>query len=1635
MSCVYFYKGNLIGNIKDLDTFLIEKQRFHSTLGDIVFSNPTRLNNAINRLKPAEQKSKELQKQYNEAKEKAKREHSYIDGEEHLVFERPYVGVNDFLSGQRNSITGNLYFPEFKKEEYWSRRFYEWAKGGVDNFTEDEIALFFDGDKDKVTAITLGNPNDWRESNGVYKKEFGTDEQKRLRKLMEDKWEHQSKYGTEIHNVLQQYFSKTKDGKMRYELWEDSKTGKMQLENSINYLINSNLISEDLAKKDANGERTKINQILAYAKNLRETLEQKYGRNDDGSISLAYYPEFTLTADLNKDYVDDNGQHMTKILGRSDLIIIDKSGYPHIIDYKTSPKPYDQYSSSKQLGFTYQLATYERMLRRWGLNTTKTDIVVAPIVLEGFRKENDQWVYDNVVQGSTSQYPLESLNDKANETYVNNNLDDFIEAPLVIDGTSEDIIEKVSKTFTKWFPKYRDNKSKSDDEIRNLIEEHHGFDLNELTGNYEFTPVGSNKPIIATAMEGENALFERVKSYYVSNKERVVKNTKGIIDAIKKGQEENTDQIQFPKGTDDWVRLKVSKYCNNHWEVLEDSVASDAALQYGMILLYNKELDLMDVVKISGQSLKYIDNSELKDTNLSRAFESDNVEDSKSNTLILKAANGNIELMETMLVLNNLKFNKPINIGKMQVISPFGNDAQGLSASNNELKYNWNKLIQVSTKNPSDADIQEDNFNNGSIKLLSKTEQCYLEFKEILENRLDPTNLGSRYQPLKPLSDTLYGSMQVKDREGALLALNNLRKSLEESFVLNKDIDRKGDNYHSKLESYDSQYAKTLYQQVSQAILDLNNFEVRQTLKDHDNYLESAHILSKGLSGNMLDNAGNFGNELLNKITAITLEGYQNGRDSAYPKLVELRKRTEELKKHVGYNRFIEHTIGNQTSMYDGMTEYTQNGDLMFINPWLNPKGLNAAQVDYLKYVILQVNKFRHPTLSEEEIQDKIKTNDVDFFRMPLVKASFASKVHTDGWLTWMKNKFKAFTSWKNFKDSVGDTTSEFFSEQDEENSKLNTEIFEAINIMDQGYGNDRLEKIQEQRTKFGDGYYERDLEAILSTLTWSYSTANALQDRMPLLKAAYISLAVMGNDQNYSFKHDEQFIKDFVDNRINYRQIDDPKLRTLKGIINQVQKAASWMALAFSPIQFSYQMLEGIWKDAKLIITKPDGTEAFTFQNMKSAAKTIYQELFHYSDKPSVSMAVNALYGINDMDKAAFAENNTSNNHGIFNFFGKFAYRFSSRPDFYNRMTIFAAQMMKDGNWKAHKINPKTNQLEYNWKEDERFKAYATDNKHDMEAYNKSKALYFATAQQLVREGARNADGSLFTLGEKVALPKAYSNKEAEAKKAVGDTMYGYYDSTKKSMMQATLLGGLLMQMRTYWSAKKNQYLAPGGIKAQGEWVQATDDKGEKLYYAVTETGEIDKTKMPVAKSDPSSSDIPFMQWKGKFEEGVLLTLWDLGRECWEQRSFKEGWNNKMHNPNTDPDVIKAYKSNLKLLVTDLAMWILIGSAALLLGDWTDDEEKKFKESGNFDDALSATFAGLVSKTVKNSSLDFAWWEAIFNVSMDWNPFSLSYVAREAQNLMNLAVGDDTMGDTLVKSFSAARQVKPLFEFIGQEE
>jgi RecB family exonuclease len=134
------------------------------------------------------------------------------------------------------------------------------------------------------------------------------------------------------------------------------------------------------------------------------------------------------------------------LLGRIDLLVIDKNGYPQVIDYKTSPKLYKDYASAKQLGFTYQLGTYERMLRRWGINTANTDVMVAPIQMKGFRKEGDEWVFDSVERafeklhrggGEEADQPaLASLSDRLTKDWLNNNMNEYMEAPLVVEASA-----------------------------------------------------------------------------------------------------------------------------------------------------------------------------------------------------------------------------------------------------------------------------------------------------------------------------------------------------------------------------------------------------------------------------------------------------------------------------------------------------------------------------------------------------------------------------------------------------------------------------------------------------------------------------------------------------------------------------------------------------------------------------------------------------------------------------------------------------------------------------------------------------------------------------------------------------------------------------------------------------------------------------------------------------------------------------------------------------------------------------------------------------------------------------------------------------------------------------------------------
>lgn len=79
---------------------------------------------------------------------------------------------------------------------------------------------------------------------------------------------------------------------------------------------------------------------------------------------------------------------------------------------------------------------------------------------------------------------------------------------------------------------------------------------------------------------------------------------------------------------------------------------------------------------------------------------------------------------------------------------------------------------------------------------------------------------------------------------------------------------------------------------------------------------------------------------------------------------------------------------------------------------------------------------------------------------------------------------------------------------------------------------------------------------------------------------------------------------------------------------------------------------------------------------------------------------------------------------------------------------------------------------------------------------------------RQFITEQTTTENGQIFYVddfNDPKPLPRAYTTKQIEAMKSETDKIYGYYAHEKKSLFQSTLLGGLLMQMNTYWSSKKN--------------------------------------------------------------------------------------------------------------------------------------------------------------------------------------------------------------------------------------
>lgn len=1568
MACRYIYKGHEFNSELALDDFLIENKRFESILGDAVFSATSAQNNVDAALTTIAREAQDLQRKYKEWQEQQKMIYTE-DGDE--SFEQPpYIGVNKFLSGLTNEA-GELLFPEFREDEYWSRRFSNWKLG---EFTESEMEEF-EIDPNNRPRITDSNQH------------------KSMRKQMEHKWEIQAKTGTAIHNVLQLAFTKNQDGHYNFELTdlELKELVNRELENKNRRFLNDST----------------INEAIRYARTLHRDLVNKYGDN------LSFYPEFTIAQDTNQ--IQNNNP--VKLFGIIDLLIVDGQGRTHILDYKTSIHSYSKFSSAKKSAYSYQMATYQRMLEKYGIITYQGELMVAPIQIRGFRKSGDTYIYD----GITSPETFITINTSLNSQKLWDNIDDFMPAPFSVSVSAQQAGETVSTWMAKCFPSYSSTRLATEQSVIETLRRNDKLKPDE-NGIYLFRTSGKEAPIQATS---EAEFVQKVTKYIQGLPAKRLRLTGDVKNALQQAiKKKSTKGIDFPSPSDakignksdrDWIKSTLSKYCDGTWEVVNNSVTES----YGLIMLKTVDSadpripNQVDFIRISTNDLSinyrhFLDKGDaLKNRKgLTGTFESDIASQSKNNSMMAEAVNGNVELMETLALINQLSGLGKAVIGNVSIVNPAY--ADGMSMSNEQLLYCFNQLTNF-------ENLPNNKIMSGEIRFAKKYELVVQQLNRILRAGED-NNWNDEYRYLQgfksctPAYDTVInGSADVQIKE-----LQKLLKEIQVHDYLNK---KTAGRYDRQSDLQDM--TVSLYNNILIAISQLKGVNFRQQLRDHDKWLESIFIHRNGVSGSYLDNPGNLSSETLNLVTKLVTEAYQNTRDELQRKKIQVTKLVEDVKKEAGFGTIQESTIGNQVNLYMDMYEETADGNFLF----KNPSRLQGAKRKLLEYALQEINSRRFPDKTQEELDRMRDNGSIEYYEVPLAIGGSDSVASTQGMLSMLRAKLSYLnptTAFERAQKKVQGVYEKLY-ESDEDTETKSQLLYKMSNMFDAGQGTNRIEKIKSE----GIQNLEHNLETLLLKHMFAYSVQQNMDAVFPMIKAAMVHITSEGAMRNKPFSDDIEYLEDYIKNKILNQSIIDPKNQKWVNLANSVKAAASKMTLAFAPVQMFYQPLQGLWQDISLMIRKPDGKNSFTFQHFLKATKLVYGDFFHYSKKPTVCKLLNELYGINDMDMNTYIDRISSAKKGFWNF-ENLLFKFASRPDFYNRMTIFTSQMMGDGCLDAHHINA-DGELVYDWKLDERFKAFANNDKSDIKKYNEAKSLYYAVAQQFVNEHTKNADGTMFELNmnNPMALPRAYTNKQAEAMKSLGDDIYGYYSHEKKSMVMSTALGSLWLQFKTYWSGKKNQYLAAGGVKLRGDW-KHYEENGQKYYYQVDADGNVLYDKPPTT----TETIAPVMQWEGQWQEGIMLTLSDMAKSMWDNKSFIKGFKDKWDE--SDIKLQNAYRSNIKQFGYDLIMFALIGSIlGALLGDWLDDLKNENRKNRDFTTGLGIAAANIAVMSVKNSFLDLNFIDSVGSPIGQWTPFAFEWGSRTLSNWYNVAIGDEDFWDGVVKTSGGLKQIKPALDAI----
>lgn len=1311
------------------------------------------------------------------------------------------------------------------------------------------------------------------------------------------------------------------------------------------------------------------------------------------------------------------------ITGHIDYIVVKPNGSVEIFNIKSSHESPAFWDQAKKEKYKNEFALLSRILQYNGINTNDIRFNIIPVTL----KYDDQ--FQNIKDIIVNRAECYSHNKGAFVMQESLKLAQrFIVSNAETITINDSSVDTVNKQLGALFPK-RNIKA---DGITSTVEEY-------IDKNWTYWTQGE-QPDTGWSLTIDGVVYN-VKSSEVKSK------NKEVVEIVRKNQDKLLDidtgklsargivnqlnefrRFGFPKFGNDYLDKLFQPYFENSvvningknkYNYLWQVVKNDTLENCNVIMFKNTLTGQINMVTLSGLNLDQSHSFDGRDNVLGFHLNDLQATDNQGRQL-MKATYGNIETMRTMFLLNEIipQLGTDIKLGDLTIIGGLGGTIQSQSYPIQLVVSNFVKAQEVLNNKDSDLGISN---NFSTVEHISPVSLLVNEFWDILH---ESPNLGKTdFESLKELisgSDVdglqhlLNGTTidSLASAEATDVQIQRLEELIQKlnTILVQQNISTSPDSIIRYATGQDKLTDLERHSLVTSCCKLLLNSSI--TL---DRLSGIIRISEKDLSETerLFARPQNISNSQVRIISKLLQDAIHNISNKLEPQVSDFNLACLDYYEAKGYSKTRNALLGDQSKVFQHLYQKVDD-DLFFKNPYDQSTDLDEADRKFLKKALFEINRIRFkdnnfPYTSEDDpaLKNFVRITP-GYLWVPLEKASSSTR--------W-SNPGKYFSDFKRRVQGYCKNPTLFFKEMyenilnDEEEAKINSDIenmqaYNRFKVAEPDLSGRPKRGRQRLLQNYGKDYFETNIQNLV--IDYSYKNLQEEEMNRMLVRAKGILLqlkltGVRENDEekfDKTIKHIDAYLKTAVFNR----SIMEESSKKIIARLQPLRRAISTAYIAASPIAAIRDTFGGFLSNVVRSMTKyRTDVDA---KDIMWAYQFVLRQGVHSAMTIDLLDKLNSKYLISNINIEQQQEGYKTNRGGVTNI-GNWMYATLRKPDFLNRMVLFMGKLKHDGSYKAYSIVD--GRLVYNWRMDDRFNLLASNDKSNMEAYNKQKSLYLS---QIMKFNEENPSANL-VVSLDTNLPDGYTQNQIDEIKNLGDTIYGSYNRSTKAMYENLALGSQFGVFSTWMNGIYDVYLGKRRESSyETQKVQKEDENGNKLW--IDDNGNITTENTGV----PYLTDIPLVV------QGVWRTLQDTFQELYHGRGWEGIKQNILDNP--------MQMRNWKRITSDALIALLL---YWLFEEVISPAYQEHKKKGDGQNILANAAIELLYKGSASSFEEFKGPLPIFDYVMNnTSPAAVKWGAKTVNDLGGFLFGDTTIGELITKSTALPRSLQDTYRMYKRD-